>query len=69
MYDIIRDGLTTDLGILYYNSFGDVGGRNIQSIFRQMIKNNQDNWVSNYRNNYAAGMAQVQEILNGLYSK
>ena len=68
MFDIIRDGLTTDLGILYYDAFAvNVGTRDVQSIFRNLILNNKDNWVSNYNNNYTAGLTKVVKLLNDLY--
>lgn len=68
MFDIIRDGLTTDLGILYYDAFAvNFSTRDVQSIFRNMILGGKDNWISNYNNNYSAGLTKVKNLLNELY--
>ncbi len=65
MFDIMRSGTTTDLGILYYTSFA----KDPQSMFRNSIIKKVTGWVSNYRNNYAVDMEKVVGQINELFQK
>lgn len=70
MYDIIRDGLTTDLGILYYDAFVEINSGDVASIFRNMIINptkRTTSWTTNYEQYYQSALVDVQNQLNGIY--
>ena len=64
MYDIIRAGATTDIGILLYFSFV----RDPQSLFRNAVKKQTDNWTSNYKNLYEADMKKVVTEINTFFT-
>ncbi len=65
MFEIMRSGATTDLGILYYTSFK----KDPQSIFRNAIDKKVTGWISNYRNNYAVDLSGVIDEINAIYHK
>ena len=70
MYDIIRDGLTTDLGILYYDAFVEINSGDVASIFRNMIINptkRTTSWTTNYEQYYQSALVDVQNQLNEIY--
>ena len=65
MFDIIRAGCTTDVGILYALSF-DYGYEPL-SMFRNAVQLNLTNLVSNFEQNYRPGMTEVTGELNDFY--
>ncbi len=64
MYDVIRAGATTDIGILLYFSFE----RDPQSLFRNAVKTQADNWTSNYKNRYESEMKKVVIDINTFFT-
>ena len=65
MFDIMRSGATSDIGILNYMSFTAAP----QSMFRNAIELGVTNWVSNYRNKFESSMMDALKDINGYYSK
>lgn len=65
MFDIIRSGCTTDVGILYAMIF-DYGYEPL-SMFRNSVQLNLTNLVSNFEQKYRPGMIEVTEDLNDFY--
>ena len=65
MFDIIRAGCTTDVGVLYALSF-DYGYEPL-SMFRNTVQQNLTNLVSNFEQNYRPNMTEVTEDLNEFY--
>ena len=65
MFDIIRAGCTTDVGVLYALSF-DYGYEPL-SMFRNTVQQNLTNLVSNFEQNYRPNMTEVTEDLNDFY--
>lgn len=63
MFDILRSGATTDMGILWYNSFSKAPG----SMFRNAIEKESLSWVSYYKNEFEAGMKGTVIDLNKYY--
>lgn len=65
MFDIIRSGSTTELGILSYALFQ--GGAEPASMFRNAILLQLTNWTSNFRGKFETGMKGVVGTLNDYY--
>lgn len=65
MFDIIREGSTTDLGILSYMLFDY--GIEPASMFRNALILGITNWTSNYKNKFENAMESVVNTLNDLY--
>lgn len=65
MFDIIREGSTTDLGILSYMMFDY--GIEPASMFRNALILGITNWTSNYKNKFENAMKSVVNTLNDLY--
>ncbi len=63
MFDILRAGATTEMGILWTDSFT----RYPQSMFRNAMEKGETNWVSNYKNNYENDMRNAVVDLNTFY--
>ncbi len=63
MFDILRSGATTEIGVLWYDSFD----KDPQSMFRNAIVRGDTNWVSNYKGNYEASMKSAVIELNKFY--
>ena len=63
MFDILRSGATTDMGILWYNSFT----RAPASMFRNALEKESLSWVSYYKQNYESDMKNTVIELNKFY--
>ena len=63
MFDILRSGATTDMGILWYNSFTRAPG----SMFRNAIEKESLSWVSYYKNDFENDMKATVINLNKYY--
>lgn len=63
MFDILRSGATTDMGILWYNSFNMPPA----SMFRNALEKESLNWVSYYKNGYESDMKNTVINLNKFY--
>lgn len=65
MFDILRSGATTEMGILWYNSFSKAPA----SMFRNAVEKETLNWVSYYKNEFEADMKSTVAKLNQYYMK
>ena len=63
MFDILRSGATTDMGILWYNSFTLPPA----SMFRNALEKESTSWVSYYKNGYESDMKNTVIELNKYY--
>ena len=65
MFDIMRAGATTDVGILYYMQFAE--NRAPGSMFRDGVQKNITNWTSYYKTEFEVNMKEVVSLLNVVY--
>lgn len=63
MFDILRSGATTEMGILWYNSFT----RAPASMFRNALEKESTSWVSYYKNDYENDLKRTVIELNKFY--
>ena len=63
MFDVLRSGATTDMGILWYNSFTTPPA----SMFRNALEKETLSWVSYYKNGYENSMKNAVIELNKYY--
>ena len=65
MFDIIREGSITDLGILSYMLFNS--GIEPASMFRNALRLGNTNWISYYKSKFENPMSSVVGALNDMY--